>query len=147
MSDEDTKTQIMLLRDILDELRNLTSEMQLIKKNLESFNEIITQLPLIELDEGEINDSISPISPPSSIEILKLQEHRPGIFRTYKEIQKISNWITSSEVAEKTGRTRGLESRYLTQLADQGFVVKKRRQKKTDPRATEVLYKAIEVQD
>ncbi|MHA1993989.1 MAG: hypothetical protein ACW97Z_05575 [Candidatus Hodarchaeales archaeon] len=80
---------------------------------------------------------------PSSLEILNLQESRPGIFKTYKAIQKKVDWVKSADIADMTSRSRGLESRYLNYLAQKGFVMKKREKIESDSRATEVWYRIV----
>ncbi len=77
----------------------------------------------------------------SSLDILNLQESRPGIFKTYKALQKKGEWVKSSDIIEETGRSRGLESRYLNYLAEKGFVLKKREKVDLESKATEVWYK------
>jgi predicted transcriptional regulator len=91
------------------------------------------------------DSEIKPPSMPSSLEILELQESRPGIFRTYKAIQKKDDWVKSTDIAKETKRSRGLESRYLNYLSKKGFVLKKREKTDPDSRATEVWYKIIGV--
>ncbi|GAH16541.1 unnamed protein product, partial [marine sediment metagenome] len=83
----------------------------------------------------------------SSLDILNLQESRPGIFKTYKAIQKMDGWVTGSAIAEETGRSRGLESRYLNYLADDGFLLKKRVKVPGEDKATAVHYKIIGVEE
>ncbi|MHA1237129.1 MAG: hypothetical protein ACTSQ9_05660, partial [Candidatus Hodarchaeales archaeon] len=77
------------------------------------------------------------------LDILNLQESRPGIFKTYKALQKKGDWVKSSDIIEETGRTRGLESRYLNYLAERGFVLKKREKVDLESKATEVWYKIL----
>ena len=84
---------------------------------------------------------------PSSLEILELQDSRPGLFTTYKTIQRKEDWVTSSDIASETGRSRGLESRYLNYLADNGFILKKRVKVTPESKATEVLYKTLGVDE
>ena len=79
----------------------------------------------------------------SSLDILNLQESRPGIFKTYKALQKKGEWVKSSDIIGETGRSRGLESRYLNYLAEKGFVLKKREKVDLESKATEVWYKIL----
>ena len=125
---------------------------ELLVRILEELGQISTSLKTItSLLNGNMtqeiqNDSeIKPPSMPSSLEILELQESRPGIFRTYKAIQKKVDWVKSAEIASETKRSRGLESRYLNYLSKKGFLLKKREKIDPDSRATEVWYKIVGV--
>jgi hypothetical protein len=124
-----------LLVRILEELGHISTSLKTITSLL---NGNMTQ-------EIQNDSEIKPPSMPSSLEILELQESRPGIFRTYKAIQKKDDWVKSTDIANETKRSRGLESRYLNYLSKKGFVLKKREKMDPDSRATEVWYKIVGV--
>jgi len=136
-----------LLKEILTEIRKITHQIIEVNGSLKNLTQSLLISPYITpLSATDLNESKDQ-EIPSSLDIIRLQEHRPGIFQTYKTIQKKDGWVSSQEIAETTTRSRGLESRYLTYLADQGFVIKKRIKSKTDSRATEVLYKIVGVDE
>ncbi|WP_455142401.1 hypothetical protein [Candidatus Hodarchaeum mangrovi] len=136
-----------LLREILAEIRKITQQIVDVKGSLENLTHSLLNSPyMTQLSATDLNEQKDQ-EIPSSLDIIRLQEHRPGIFQTYKAIQKKDGWVSSQEIAETTTRSRGLESRYLTYLAEQGFVIKKRIKSKTDSRATEVLYKLVGVDE
>ena len=135
----------------MTELEEIESKESLVQI-LEELGQISTSLKTItsllngnNLQETHNDSEIKVPSMPSSLEILELQESRPGIFRTYKAIQKKDDWVKSSEIASETKRSRGLESRYLNYLSKKGFVLKKREKSDSDSRATEVWYKIVGV--
>jgi hypothetical protein len=131
---EEMESKELLVR-ILEELGHISTSLKTITSLL---NGNMTQ-------EIQNDSEIKPPSMPSSLEILELQESRPGIFRTYKAIQKKDDWVKSTDIANETKRSRGLESRYLNYLSKKGFVLKKREKTDPDSRATEVWYKIVGV--
>ena len=143
MTDSFDSEERELLLQILKEIQTITDHLILINSKLSSLTNLTTKF--VESDEAELynlthNDKTAE---PSSIDILDLQESRPGIFRTYKALQKKADWVKSSEIAKETQRSRGLESRYLNYLADNGFVMKKRLKVQPDSKATEVWYRIV----
>ena len=137
MTKTDKKNEIFILQEILNEIKNMSKYLQKIETYFTDSN-----LTSIKPDQEVDTSSSTSSSMPSSLDILQLQESRPGIFKTYKAIQKHDEWVTSTDVAVDTGRTRGLESRYLNFLATSGFIQKKRVKISPDGKATEVLYKS-----
>jgi hypothetical protein len=132
-----------LLKEITKISENLAS-IETLLQNLtgdsEELSKIFTNIPLN-------NKPLADQSMPSSLEILDLQDKRPGIFKTYKVLQKKGDWVKSSEIAAETERSRGLESRYLNFLSEKGFVLKKREKLDAESRVTEVWYKILGVND
>ena len=139
MSNNGIDANNVLLKEILLELKKITNQLNSIQSalNLDSLDKGDIPLPKSEIDSG----------PPSSLNILNIQELRPGIFKTYKAIQKREDWSSAKEVCQETGRSRGLESRYLNYLAENGFIMKKRVKLEDEEKATAVLYKHLEVSE
>ncbi|MHA1973615.1 MAG: hypothetical protein ACTSW1_11510 [Candidatus Hodarchaeales archaeon] len=137
-----------VLGTILDRITHISDKIDILTESIEKLNSTLHDLYLSPSNvEIQPSNTSERQALPSSIDLIKLQELRPGIFRTYKALQKHPGWISSQELANLTKRSRGLESRYLTYLAKQGLVVKKRIKSKSDPRATEVLYKMVGVDE
>ena len=134
MTDFQDKELAKVLDQILAELRNVSQYLVSIDSSL------------ADLKNGSIKESsssstdLSNASMLSSLDILNLQDSRPGIFKTYKALRKKGTWVKSSDIIEETGRSRGLESRYLNYLAEKGFVLKKREKVGLEGKATEVWY-------
>jgi response regulator of citrate/malate metabolism len=132
-----------VLGDILKEIKKISHQLMTIEGslvNLHAFLEKTTGVEALEASGSrEINESILP----TSLDVLNLQGSRPGLFKTYKAIQKQDDWVTSSDIAAETGRSRGLESRYLNYLADKSFILKKRVKVTPESKATEVLYRIL----
>ncbi|MFX1424748.1 MAG: hypothetical protein ACFFB2_20695 [Promethearchaeota archaeon] len=136
-----------VLKDILRELKSISHQLMSIESSLGNVHDFLVKFTGSEsLERFNFNDAEKPPMP-SSLEILELQDSRPGLFTTYKTIQKEDDWVTSSDVALETGRSRGLESRYLNYLADNGFIQKKRVKVTPESKATEVLYRTLGVDE
>jgi len=137
---QDNKVE-KVLDQILTELKNVS-------QYLNSINSSLVDLKAVSSQDSISKSSISINAPMlSSLDILNLQESRPGIFKTYKALQKKGDWVKSSDIIEETGRSRGLESRYLNYLAEKGFVLKKREKVDLLSKATEVWYKILGAND
>ncbi len=135
MTDFQDKKLTEVLDQILTELKNVT-------QYLISIDSSLADLKADSSKDSNSESSYSTKAPIlSSLEILNLQESRPGIFKTYKALQKKGDWVKSSDILEETGRSRGLESRYLNYLSEKGFVLKKREKVDFESKATEVWYK------
>ncbi|MHA2108796.1 MAG: hypothetical protein ACW99R_13930 [Candidatus Hodarchaeales archaeon] len=132
-----------ILSQILDELKTISQNLQSIKSSLDSSSVGSLEITNSNAPISDSSRSDELTSMPSSLEILNLQESRPGIFKTYKAIQKKVDWVKSADIADMTSRSRGLESRYLNYLAQKGFVMKKREKIESDSRATEVWYRIV----
>ena len=143
MSDLQDRELKEILSQILGELKMISQNLQSIDSFLASSSVILPKAsgPEPHILDQSVSDDL--IAMPSSLEILNLQDSRPGIFQTYKAIQKKEDWVKSAEIADMTSRSRGLESRYLNYLAQKGFVVKKREKINTESRVTEVWYKIV----
>ena len=141
MTDLQTKNLEKVLNKILTKLNNVSQYLLSIDSTLANLKVVPSSDPSSESSKP----TNTPIS--SSLEILKLQESRPGIFKTFKALQKKGDWVKSSDILEETGRSRGLESRYLNYLAEKGFVLKKREKMDLESKATEVWYKIIGAND
>ncbi|MHA2245978.1 MAG: hypothetical protein ACXADY_13530 [Candidatus Hodarchaeales archaeon] len=129
------------LIDILREIKIISHQLMSIESSLSNVHNFLAKLTELESSErSNLYEVEKPIMP-SSLEILNLQDSRPGLFTTYKTIQRKEDWVTSSDIALETGRSRGLESRYLNYLADNGFILKKRVKVTPESKATEVLYR------
>ncbi|MHA1946349.1 MAG: hypothetical protein ACXAC6_15285 [Candidatus Hodarchaeales archaeon] len=141
MTDLQNKNLEKVLNQILTELKNVS-------QYLLSINSALANLKVVPSTDSD-SESFKPTNTPilSSLDILNLQESRPGIFKTYKALQKKGDWVKSSDILEETGRSRGLESRYLNYLAEKGFVLKKREKMDLESKATEVWYKIIGAND
>ncbi|MHA1513379.1 MAG: hypothetical protein ACTSRJ_04885 [Candidatus Hodarchaeales archaeon] len=129
------------LEKVLDQI---LTELKTVSQYLISIDSSLADLktsPLKDSNSKSSNTTNVPML--SSLDILNLQESRPGIFKTYKALQKKGDWVKSSDITEETGRTRGLESRYLNYLAEKGFVLKKREKVDSESKATEVWYKIL----
>ncbi|NHJ01527.1 MAG: hypothetical protein EAX86_05260 [Candidatus Heimdallarchaeota archaeon] len=138
MTDQTDQPSNKLLQDILLELKKINTQLETIQLELQhETDRIEEQFPKLDIHS----------TPPSSLNILNIQEQRPGIFKTYKTIQKKDNWISATDVSQETGRSRGLESRYLNYLAENGFITKKRVRLSDEEKATAVVYKYIEVNE
>ncbi|MHA2029797.1 MAG: hypothetical protein ACW99Q_10430 [Candidatus Kariarchaeaceae archaeon] len=141
MTDLQNKKLEKVLNQILTELKNVS-------QYLNSIDSSLSNLKAVPRGDSSFESSKSTITPIlSSLDILNLQESRPGIFKTYKALQKKGDWVKSSDILEETGRSRGLESRYLNYLAEKGFVLKKREKMDLESKATEVWYKIIGAND
>ncbi len=141
MTDLQDKKLEKVLNQILTELKNVSQYLISIDSSLAN----LKTAPSGDLGFKSSKSTNNPIL--SSLEILNLQESRPGIFKTYKALQKKGDWVKSSDILEETGRSRGLESRYLNYLAEKGFVLKKREKMDLESKATEVWYKIAGVND
>ena len=114
-----------------DELKTLLAEML---RELTEINDkldlIIQELSLSSRQQAVTDKSESQATPQrksrrreiTSMDILKM---RPGTLKTYKAVQKLGE-ATCTQVAKLTGRTHGLESRYLNELERHGILEKKR---------------------
>ncbi len=141
MTDLQNKKLEKVLNQILTELKNVS-------QYLNSIDSSLANLKTVPIGDSSFESSKSTSTPIlSSLEILNLQESRPGIFKTYKALQKKGDWVKSSDILMETGRSRGLESRYLNYLAEKGFVLKKREKMDLESKATEVWYKIIGAND
>lgn len=129
-----------ILMQILEELKSISVRLKSIENSIKVTDSHSENITSSEQEETKI----SPM--PSSLEILNLQESRPGIFKTYKAIQKMDGWVPGTTIAKVTGRSRGLESRYLNYLADDGFLLKKRVKVPGEDKATTVHYKIVGVE-
>ncbi|MHA1215029.1 MAG: hypothetical protein ACTSR2_07990 [Candidatus Hodarchaeales archaeon] len=147
MSRTQDQPETDVLGMILNKISTISDRIDILTESIEKLNNTLQGLYLSSSTDSQVSDTPKKQKLPSSIDLIKLQELRPGIFRTYKALQKYEGWISSQEIANLTKRSRGLESRYLTYLAKQGLVVKKRIKSKSDPRATEVLYKMVGVEE
>ncbi|MCK4848102.1 MAG: hypothetical protein KAT16_03680 [Candidatus Heimdallarchaeota archaeon] len=141
MTDFQDKKLTEVLDQILVELKNVSQYLISIDSSLADLK--------AKSSKNSISESSDLTKAPmlSSLDILNLQESRPGIFKTYKALQKKGDWVKSSDILEETGRSRGLESRYLNYLAEKGFVLKKREKMDLESKATEVWYKIIGAND
>ncbi len=137
MSANETK----ILMQILEELKSISARLKTIETSIKVTNSHSENNTSSEQQETKI------LSMPSSLDILNLQESRPGIFKTYKAIQKMDSWVTGTTIADVTGRSRGLESRYLNYLVDDGFLLKKRVKVPGEDKATTVHYKIVGVEE
>ncbi len=123
-----------LLLAILEELQDMNGSLDELKNLM---TKLVDAFQSIFLLEGKMSSSISghvhgsvssknkktssnPVT--TSMDILRM---RPGTLKTYKTVQKLGE-ATCTQVAEITGRTHGLESRYLNELARHGLLTKKR---------------------
>lgn len=147
MVNSKSNPEIKVLIQILEEIKNISNRLLKIEDSLRAMEAYSGQTGHSD-DEERSNIKEDDFSiMPSSLEILNLQESRPGIFKTYRTIQKKDNWVTSTEIADTTGRSRGLESRYLNFLADNGFLLKKRVKVPGEEKATTVHFKIIGVDE
>ena len=137
MTDFQDKKLTEVLDQILVELKNVSQYLISIDSSLADLK--------AKSSKNSISESSDLTKAPmlSSLDILNLQESRPGIFKTYKALQKKGDWVKSSDILEETGRSRGLESRYLNYLAEKGFILKKREKVDLESKATEVWYKIL----
>jgi hypothetical protein len=131
-----------VLLQILEEIKMVSQHLVLIERTLTSLNGLLLKFVNSEKEIPPFSDESSI---PSSLDILELQDSRPGIFKTYKALQKENGWVKADKIAKRTNRSRGLESRYLNYLTDQGIVLKKREKVDPNSKATEVLYKVVGV--
>ncbi|MFX1283586.1 MAG: hypothetical protein ACFFB5_08020 [Promethearchaeota archaeon] len=136
-----------VLIDILKEITKISQQLINIESSLSNMHTVLEKVAGSTGLKGSNSDEIEDTVMPTSLEVLNLQESRPGLFKTYKAIQKKEDWVTSSDIAAETNRSRGLESRYLNYLADTGFVLKKRVKVTPESKATEVLYKILGVDE
>ncbi|MFX0122560.1 MAG: hypothetical protein ACFFAE_02925 [Candidatus Hodarchaeota archaeon] len=132
-----------ILTDILKEIRKISNQLMTIESSLSNMHAFLERTERLDGLEDSNSYKVEEPIMPTSLEVLNLQGSRPGLFKTYKAIQKKEDWVTSSDIADETGRSRGLESRYLNYLADTGFVLKKRVKVTPESKATEVLYKIL----
>ncbi|MFX1508277.1 MAG: hypothetical protein ACFFDC_19515 [Promethearchaeota archaeon] len=132
-----------VLGDILTEIKKISHQLMTIEGSLANLHDFLEKTTGVEAFEASGSHDTDESIFPTSLDVLNLQESRPGLFKTYKTIQKQDNWVTSSDIAAETGRSRGLESRYLNYLADKSFILKKRVKVTPESKATEVLYKIL----
>ncbi len=145
MVDPKLTPEVEVLKQILNEIKSISKRLLKIEDSLKVLNAYPGQNGHLNADErADLKGTDNPTMP-SSLDILDLQESRPGIFKTYRAIQKKEKWVTSTEIADATSRSRGLESRYLNYLADNGFLLKKRVKVPGEDKATAVHYKIIGV--
>ncbi|MFX0181826.1 MAG: hypothetical protein ACFE95_01990 [Candidatus Hodarchaeota archaeon] len=131
-----------VLFQILEEIKRVSQHLVSIEKTLTRLNSLLSKF---EHSEEEIVPFSDEPSMPSSLDILELQDSRPGIFKTYKALQREDGWVKADTIARQTNRSRGLESRYLNYLTDRGVVLKKREKVDPESKATEVWYKIVGV--
>ncbi len=132
-----------VLGDILKEIKKISHQLMTIEGSLSNLHAFLERTKGIEGLEDSSSHEVEESIMPTSLDVLNLQGSRPGLFKTYKAIQKQDDWVTSSDIAAETGRSRGLESRYLNYLADKSFILKKRVKITPESKATEVLYKIL----
>ncbi len=145
MVDPKLTPEVEVLKQILNEIKRISKRLLKIEDSLKVLNTYPGQNGHLNAEERNNLKGTDNSTMPSSLDILDLQESRPGIFKTYRAIQKKENWVTSTEIADATSRSRGLESRYLNYLADNGFLLKKRVKVPGEDKATTVHYKIIGV--
>ena len=145
MVDPKLTPEVEVLKQILNEIKSISKRLLKIEDSLKVLNAYPGQNGHLNAEERTDLKGTDNSTMPSSLDILDLQESRPGIFKTYRAIQKKENWVTSTEIADATSRSRGLESRYLNYLADNGFLLKKRVKVPGEDKATTVHYKIIGV--
>lgn len=145
MVDPKLTPEVEVLKQILNEIKSISKRVLKIEDSLKVLNAYPGQNGHLNAEERTDLKGTDNSTMPSSLDILDLQESRPGIFKTYRAIQKKENWVTSTEIADATSRSRGLESRYLNYLADNGFLLKKRVKVPGEDKATTVHYKIIGV--
>ncbi len=137
-----------LLLAILEELQDINNNLRELKNLMTSF---VTQIQQEEFTrEGHIAPLVSnhphlaPVttkkSSRRSITSMDILRMRPGTLKTFKAVQKLGE-ATCTQVAEITGRTHGLESRYLNELARHGLLTKKR---VSDGKRHYVVYSVVE---
>ncbi len=143
MSEFEDIEMSVIAKQLLKEIMKISENLSSIETLLRNLTNNENDFPKLVSNSPPNGDRIGKKTMPSSLEILDLQEKRPGIFKTYRVLQKQGEWVKSSEIAEKTKRSRGLESRYLNFLAEKGFVLKKREKIEAESRVTEVWYKII----
>ncbi|MFX0151035.1 MAG: hypothetical protein ACFFAJ_09665 [Candidatus Hodarchaeota archaeon] len=131
-----------VLFQILEEIKRVSEHLVLIEKTLTRLNGLLLKFVNSEKEIAPFSDNSTV---PSSLDILELQDSRPGIFKTYKALQKEDSWVKADKIAKRTNRSRGLESRYLNYLTERGIVLKKREKVDPNSKATEVLYKIVGV--
>ncbi len=139
--------QTKVLTEILEEIKKLSQHLITIESSILSMNSFLQKISGVGDLKGSTLSKEEKSVMPSSLDVLNLQESRPGLFITYKAIQKKDEWVSSTEIALDTDRSRGLESRYLNELADNGLVLKKRVKVAGESKATEVLYKILGVDE
>ena len=143
MSEFEKEEISLIAKQLLNEIKEISENLKSIETLLRNITSSENEFPFVKT---EITANTAPNmrkSLPSSLEILDLQDKRPGIFKTYKVLQKKGVWVKSSDIAQETERSRGLESRYLNYLTEKGFVLKKREKIDAESRVTEVWYKIV----
>ncbi|MHA1975204.1 MAG: hypothetical protein ACTSW1_19615 [Candidatus Hodarchaeales archaeon] len=110
----------LMIRGLHSELLELKDITQRISATIDNF---------IEKDSRRmVESSLKEIS--TGLDILtNVPQHLRRTFEIIYPLRE-ENGLTAKEVAEKTGKSRPLESDYLNQLADTGFVTKKKVGKK-----------------
>ena len=91
--------QTKVLAEILEEIKKLSQHLITIESSILSMNSFLQRIPGVGGLEGSTLPKEEKPVMPSSLEVLDLQESRPGLFITYKAIQKKEDWVTSTEIA------------------------------------------------
>lgn len=141
MTESHNPEETPVLSQILEEIKNVSKHLISIENSITNLNMLFSKFTY---SENELIPVSNDLPMPSSLDILKLQDSRPGIFKTYKALQKEDGWVKAETIAKLTKRSRGLESRYLNYLADRKIVLKKREKVEPGSKATEVWYKRSE---
>ncbi|MFX1284529.1 MAG: winged helix-turn-helix domain-containing protein [Promethearchaeota archaeon] len=107
-------------------IRGIQAEIQDIRKETESIGLRFDRV----LDTSEIKKTSKPHIKEISTGLDILTQIPHHLRDTFQTILKRDKGASASEISKETGKSRSLESDYLNQLVDRGFVVKKRRGKR-----------------
>ncbi len=117
------------LQVVREEIQNTSNDVRLMIRGIHA--EIQEVKTLATSNKRLIEDLTrkTPLKKPTSeissgLDLLeKIPQH---LRRTYETIMKIDQAATARDVAEATGKSRPLESDYLNQLSDHGWIFRKR---------------------
>ncbi len=132
--------EIQLIRESNEDLhlmmRGMHAEIQELKKVTKQINQRIGHV----INVGVVKKSPKPHIKEISTGLDLLTQIPQHLRETFRSILKQDAGSTALDISLETGKSRSLESDYLNQLVDRGFVIKKRQGKK-------VLFSKIGEQD
>ncbi|UCE14211.1 MAG: hypothetical protein JSV04_03290 [Candidatus Heimdallarchaeota archaeon] len=134
------------LQDVRDDIQKTNSSLQLmlagIHKEIEEIKKLTRQSHDIFRQVAGSKVLRKHIETEDPVDSLDFLEVPPHLRRTFETIMLLKR-ATAKEVADRTGKSRPLESDYLNQLADRKFVVKKKEGK----HVKFIFIRATEVED
>jgi hypothetical protein len=103
-------------------LRRNRTELEEIRENLERLNEKVDMM--LEIQKKSYKETLT--NTPDALDVFSFLSLPDHLRKTFVAISRLEG-ATASEVAEQTKRARAVESGYLNQLVNMGYLKKMRK--------------------